>query len=71
MPGIGAAAGGGDGLGGVAVAAHRRHDGLGHPERGDHVVDRRGLGLGARIRSISTTGTTAAPVTASRSEDRS
>ena len=28
-------------------------------------------GAGARIRSISTTGTTAAPVTARRSEDRS
>ena len=30
-----------------------------------------GHAVGARIRSISTTGTTAAPVTASRSDDRS
>ena len=34
-----AAAGGRDRLGGVALAAHRDDDRLGHPERGHHVVD--------------------------------
>ena len=57
-------------LGGVALPAHRHDDRLGHPERGHDLVDAEPTGS-ARIRSISTTGTTAAPVTASRSEDRS
>ena len=42
-----AAAGGGDGLGGVALAAHRHDDRLGHPEGGDDLVDAEALGLGA------------------------